>query len=144
MIEKKAGFTLVELLAVIVILATITLIAGNNAIEMTKKAKADAQGEMRNNLKEAALQYIMGNIYLEKCSETFSKEIDVNKDLSNVNATVNQKCVRTLKVSTLKDSGFFEDKRGYCDDNDEVIVYRYSVGTTQEYRAFIKDTACTK
>ncbi len=142
--KRKAGFTLVELLAVIVILSVITLVAGNRVVEMTAKQKVKAQEEMRNNLKEAALEYVMGNIYLEKCSETFSKEIDVNKNLTNVNAASNQKCVRTLKVLTLKNSGSFEDKRGYCNDNDEVIVYHYSVGATQEYRAFVKDTVCTK
>ena len=41
--KRKAGFTLVELLAVIVILSVITLVAGNRVVEMTAKQKVKAQ-----------------------------------------------------------------------------------------------------
>lgn len=137
---KKNGFTLAELLAVLVVLAIIILVASSSVAGIVANVKKKAQGEIRNNLKEAGLNYVIGNIYLEKCSVGFSNELK-NNNTSNVNS--NGACLRKVSVKTLKDNGIFEDEKKYCKDTDEVIVYRYNDGTNSEYRAYVSDTSCT-
>ena len=142
MIQKKNGFTLVELLAVIVVLAIIITIGITSVTAIMKRMKKNVSNEMRNNLKEAGITYVLDqNFHLEKCSSDFSKQMMQN-NISNLNSNIS--CVKSLDVATLKAENFFEDNKGYCKSTEKVIVYRYTddVGNS-EYRAYVDSRACT-
>ena len=94
--KKNSGFTLVELLAVIVILATIITIASSSVIAIMNKARKNMAHEVRNNLAETALTYVVENSYLEKCSVEFSKEIYENNNITNLNN--NTSCYKRVTV----------------------------------------------
>lgn len=150
-VEKKSGFTIIELLAVIVILAVLLIVGGSSVINIINKAKRDTAGEMRNNLKEAAISYVLENKYLTKCSLTFSKEMfeDENVNASNLNKPENKSCIERVTVGDLKKEGLFEDSKNVCKDTDAVIVYRYTAKNAtsgeeySEYKAYASDTTCT-
>lgn len=135
--QNKKGFTLVELLGVIVILAIVVSISTTSIFGLIKRSKDDIASDMRNSLKEAGLSYIMGNknIYLEKCP------INVEIDDDNKIMPDYQKCFKEIKVEELKSSGEFEDKKGYC-DNASVIVYRFTDGVISEYKSYVKEDYC--
>lgn len=141
--RSKKGFTIVELLAVIVILSIIIVLASTASTSILNKGRKNTQEEMRNNLKEAAVTYVVGRFYLEKCSTTFSREVNNNNNISNANNTANSSCVKFVTVGTLKNEGSFEDERGYCKDTDQVLVYKYNDGVNSDYRAFVSDDVCT-
>lgn len=137
--NKKKGFTLVELLAVIVILAIIITVASSSISKVIQKSKEDTAKEMQAAIKEAALTKVMGSIYLEKCSKTFSEEM-LNNNINNLNLDTN--CTKVLTVEDLINEKLFEDSRGNCKKNEKVIVYHYNDGTNSEYKAYVSDQAC--
>lgn len=138
--KKNSGFTLVELLAVIVILATIITIASSSVIAIMNKARKNMAREVRNNLAETALTYATENSYLEKCSVEFSKEVYENNNIANLNN--NTSCFKRVTVVELKNEGLFEDARGFCNNDDIVIVYRYNDGVNSEYKTYVSENAC--
>ena len=141
--NKKKGFTLVELLAVIVVLAIIVMTSSVGIVSVINNSKKTTSSEMRNNLKEAALSYSFSNMYLEKCSLSFSKEMEENNPI-HLDDAENISCIKKVTVETLKNKGFFEDNREYCKNSDEVVIYRYmdDLGNS-EYKAYVSDTVCT-
>ena len=140
MIQKKQGFTLIELIAVIAVLGIIITISAASVSGVMKKAKDKASEEIRANLREAAITYSLSEYKLQKCSESFSKEVYENKNITNYSSNTN--CAVQISVATLKEEGFFEDSKNYCLDTDMVMVYRYKNGENSEYKAYVSDTAC--
>ena len=138
----KKGFTLIELITTIVILAIIIIIGQNAITGIIKNTRENAIKEVQNNVKEMALSYVMGKFYLEKCSPTFSNEVNINHNISNANNNDNKNCVKFVSIATLKTMGSFNDDRGYCKDTEEVMIYRYNDGVNSEYRAFLNDSVC--
>ena len=92
---NKKGFTLAELLGVIVVLSIIVSIAGLSVISVMNKAKNKTFAEMTDNLKDAAKTCYLDN----------------ELDATNCNT-----------VKKLKDNGYFEDNKDYC-DNDIFISF---------------------
>lgn len=142
--RKNCGFTLVELLAVIVVLAVVITLASRTVFRIIRNTKEQTAFEMRESLKEAALTYSFTNSHLTKCSVSFSKELYENNNASHLNDAINASCLIKIRVDTLKNAGLFEDNHEYCNNNDEVVVYRYtdSLGNS-EYKAYASDTTCT-
>ena len=138
---KKNGFTIVELLAVIVVLAIIITVASSSVISVVNNSRKKMASEVRNNLKESALTYSMDHLHLEKCDPIFSEEM-VNNNITNLNASSNATCIQKVTVEEVKNAGVFEDKRGFCDNSDVVIIYRYNSGEYSEYKAYVSDDAC--
>lgn len=138
--KKNSGFTLVELLAVIVLLAIVITIASSSVIGILNKSKKNMSEEVRNNLKEAALAYALETIRLEPCGVTFSKEIFEEQNINNLNSNTN--CFKRITVDEVKKSGLFEDERGFCNQDDVIIVYRYSDGVNTEYKAYTSNDIC--
>lgn len=141
--NRKKGFTLVELLAVMVVLAIIITIASSSVYRLVNRAKEDTAREMRNSLKEAALNYVMGNIHLDKCPS-----VDSDKDYTEEEIeALPSSCKKVLTAQTLIESTDFEDPRGFCyrknADNAEVIVYRFNGNDgNSEYKAFVNEKYC--
>lgn len=96
---KKRGFTLPELLGVIVILAIIIGVVGMSAVSIVNKSKNQLQKEIEENLHDAAVTYA----------------------IENKNTT-------TVLVKTLVDKGYFEDKKTYCNRNASITLKRTSTG----------------
>jgi len=137
MIRENKGFTLMELLAVIVIIAVVVSVASVSINAVTKNAREKASEEMRGSLKDAAIIHALDSVYLQKCTGNFSE--------SDYSSWSRRKCATKITVSTLKSKGLFEDNRGYCSNDTEVIVYRYSDETSvnSNYDAYVSDDACT-
>ncbi len=141
----KKGFTIVELLAVIVIMAIVVLIGGSSVLGILNRTRNDTAKEMRENLKEVALSYAFENVHIKTCSKEFSKEMFVDNNIANLNKPENESCIARIKVETLKKEGMFEDNQNHCADEDIVVIYRYvdDFGNS-EYKAYTSDTTCTK
>lgn len=139
--KKNSGFTLTELLAVIVILAIIISLATGSVIAIMNKAKKNMAREVRGNLEETALSYALENKRLEKCSIDFSKEIYEDKNITNLNLNTN--CFVRVTVEELVTEGLFEDARGFCKKEDVIIVYRYDDGINSEYKTYTSEETCT-
>jgi prepilin-type N-terminal cleavage/methylation domain-containing protein len=138
--NKKNGFTLVELLAVIVILAIVGSVATLTTVHIIKISQEKVSSDMRNTLKDTAITYAISSFKLKKCSVDFSKSVYEKGDISKYEN--NTDCARIITVKTLKEDGIFEDNQNHCKDSDEVIVYRYNDGENSEYKAYISDSAC--
>lgn len=136
---KKNGFTLVELLAVIVVLAIIIGIASSSTFRLVKRAREQTASEMRLALGEAGVNYVMGNIHLEKCPVG----IEIN-DTNKENVTF-KNCFVVLKSSKLIESEF-EDPGHHCyvagGEDAEVIVYRFNDGISSDYKAYVNEEYC--
>lgn len=143
--KRKNGFTLVELLAVIVVLATIISLATGSIISILNKSREKLAEEVRHNFAEVAVSYVTENIVLEKCSVRFSEKLANNElDAAMLNSEENKSCYTKVTVQMVKnEKGMFEDARGFCSDTDTIIVYRYNddLGNS-EYKSFISDTIC--
>ena len=141
----KKGFTIVELLAVIVIMAIVVLIGGSSVLGILNRTRNDTAKEMRENLKEVALSYAFENVHIKTCSKEFSKEMFVDNNIANLNKPENESCIARIKVETLKKEGMFEDNQNHCADEDIVVIYRYvdDFGNS-EYKAYTSDTTFTK
>lgn len=92
---NKKGFTLAELLGVIVVLSIIVSIAGLSVISVMNKAKNKTFAEMTDNLKDAAKTCYLDNELKQENCDTVKK---------------------------LKDNGYFEDNKDYCDNTITITI----------------------
>ena len=138
--RKNGGFTLVELLGVLVIISFLITISTGSVLVILNRSRQKMASEIRNHLGEAALTYVVDHATLAKCSQEFSKEIYEDKNVTNLN--LNSTCFRRVTVGELVNSGVFEDNRGVCSNEDIVIVYRYFDGINSEYKTFISEDTC--
>jgi len=141
---KRNGFTLVELLGVIVILAIITLIAVPNVTGLLRREKEQTLKVVKENLDDAALTYAkeqvdLGNIKLNRCA--------TNVEVSNSNYTTystgSNKCATKVKVSVLLNGGYFDDDNSYCNKDKEIIIYKYYNGNYDEVKVNVPDDTCS-
>lgn len=139
---NRKGFTLVELLAVIVVLAILIGIATPNVIGLLRKQKDNTTNIVLTNLNDAAVSYAKEQISLNKLHLS-SCDFEIN-DENTAKANLNQgkKCVKAYNIGVLKSNGTFEDKQNSCDSNKEIYVYNYSNGNYTEIKTFIPDDTC--
>lgn len=104
---NKKGFTLAELLGVIVVLSIIVSIAGLSVISVMNKAKNKTFAEMTDNLKDAAKTCYLDN----------------ELDATNCNT-----------VKELKDNGYFEDNKDYCDNDITISFSKNSDDYSDDYQ----------
>lgn len=134
---NKKGFTLVELLATVVILGVLITIASFSATVMINNAKKKAGSLAVTNLKEAAITYYkQNNIKLTKCNEGFMVDGD---NTSSCITSANE-----ITVKELIEAGAFTDTKNICDKNATVTVYRYvdEDSGTDELKSYVDDYAC--
>ena len=94
--KKNSGFTIVELLAVIVILAILITIASVSVISVINKSREKMSQEIRGNLKETAISYVIGKYPLTKCSDTIINTIEKGNNVSD------NSCLKKITINTLK------------------------------------------
>ena len=83
---KKNGFTLIEILVVIVLLAAVSVAVGVNMSGMNERQKAKQIKEYNETLEKAACVYAETNNILTNSEVTVKKLIDsgfINKNLKN-------------------------------------------------------------
>ena len=134
---NKKGFTLVELLATVVILGVLITIASFSATAMINNAKKKAGSLAVSNLKEAAITYYkQNNIKLSKCTAGFMVDGD------NTSSCITK--ANEVTVNTLIEAGAFTDTKNACDKNATVTVYRYVDPDSgiDELRSYVDDYAC--
>lgn len=122
---KKNGFTLVELLAVIVILALLLTIAVPNVISISQRIRKNMYCSKIENIESAAKIY--GQDYIDDISSTerirVSKLIDNNiykkEDKNCVLGNSNKPCVKDPRNNSMMDNDLItitiKDKRVYAE-----------------------------
>ncbi len=128
---NKKGFTLVELLAVIVVLGIIITIAGISVTSAINRSKKSVNTEIESNLEDAAVTYAIdnGNNFSGICQD----------DCINSNNCL-EDCITNVTVSELINAGYFEDNNGSCNSEKEIKLYKLE----NSYRAVVEKGTCTK
>lgn len=148
MLKNKKGFTLLELLSVIVVIAILSTLAATISLGMIDKMKDKVAIEMRGSLQDAALTWAVSQkkLFLEKCTQEFSNQFEnQNLDINTISDT--EKCAKKVDVGTLINDNIFEDPKEYCAKNEKVIIYHYCNSndkTTRvcEYKSYVNENAC--
>lgn len=113
---NKKGFTLAELLGVIVVLAIIISISGISVVSIINKSRLKVSKEMEDNLKEAAITYV-----IDKKIKDFPAEIS---------------------VQDLIDDYYFEDDKNHCEREAIIKVESVSNGSVKDYKATVDANIC--
>ncbi len=114
--KKKNGFTLMELLAVIVILAILVGLGSFVAIKAINSSRRKAAEIREDSLRDAAITYaIDSNLNLSTCPVGFSP--DNYNNFSAIN------CYAVVTVQFLKVNDFFDDPKNGCLNTGEVLIY---------------------
>ena len=126
--NNKKGFTLVELLAVVVILGTIATVATFSVFGIIDKQKESLLKEQIANLKDAAQSYyIKSKKYLEVCPSPANPTSLMAMPESSL------KCGMKISVSELITKNFFENKNNICDSSKSVLIYKASATDINVY-----------
>ncbi len=137
---KDKGFTLVELIVVIAILGLLAGLASYSIVSILQRSQNMTSDEMENNLGDAAVTYGLAEIFLEKCTPGFQIKANSLSDPTNPTSS----CFRKVKVSYLKDNGYFNDDGNHCNQDAEVYIYNYveQANGSGEYRAYVPKGTC--
>ncbi len=133
---NKQGFTLVEILAVVVILAMLMMVGGISVFNVIDESKKKLLEEQIKGLGDTAITYVQKK-HFTTCPLEF--------DAKNPIASQKNKCYREILVSKLIEEGVFENKNDLCKDivNKPIIVYRYNAGSYSELRSYIPEGTCS-
>lgn len=135
---KKNGFTLVELLAVIAVLAILILVAAPNVIRMIGKQQDKLTEQALNDLKDAAVSYASANVFLKACADGFEP--------TSVDSTSVSGCTVKISVEELVTKQYFRDDSNHCKHDGYVLVYRYinkkNGNDVDEFRAYADESSC--
>ena len=139
---NNKGFTLVELLAVIVILALLITVAVPNVIKYFSSGN--------ETLTKGAMEDL-GDAALTASTEKFIKKCSDGKEYKDMTQEEISSCSITYTVQELIDQGYFRDDSKYCKRDAKVYVYRYTKasasGTKEtdgidEKKYYVEDGAC--
>ena len=130
---KKKGFTLVELLAVIVILAVIALIATPMIMDVIEKSRRGAAIESVNGILEAAENYQLESM-LE--GEEYQQTIDLTGDILTYKGSKPESGILVIgennQMSIIAKIGKYCVEKGY-DESPKIIDREDCVGDTSVY-----------
>lgn len=140
---KDKGFTLIEMLIIVGLIAIIVTVAGASIVNVVQRGSDQSAEMMEKNLKDAALTYGVSKIFLKKCTPGFEPS---ESSLSDPNDSSNS-CTKSVKVSYLINNGYFEDDGERCNKEVDIILYNYvepgnSEDAITEYRAYIPANTC--
>lgn len=116
---NNKGFTLVELLAVIVILALLAIVAGVSVLSIMKKATSNTNDIVVKNLEDAAITYGLDKLNIpNSCAVNF-----VLTDINDL--AVPSNCITKITVKKLKDEGYFTDTKNVCKETVNIGIYKF-------------------
>lgn len=131
---NKRGFTLVEVLAVVSILAILMTLAGVSVFSIINDSQSKLLEEQIKGLSDTAITYLEKKYFVD-CPGDF--------DPKNPNSTLKNKCYREVSVEELVSSGFFENKNDLCDLEKKIIVYREKSGNYSELKSYVSEDVCS-
>lgn len=147
---KSKGFTIVELLGAITVLAILMVVATTAVASMMNKQKNSLNSMAEENVDDAAISYFVGKkkVYMPPCktgsggSVTFTQaqvdefnknnasgfdETDVANNRTNfsgASSVADKACINFVTVKTLIDEGLLEDSSGACKKDSIILVYK--------------------
>ena len=121
----KKGFTLVELLAVIVVLALLTLIATPVVFRYIKQGQETTKNETLKNVKDAALDYA-----LEHSKNTTFISNDCATTAEDPNG-VSSSCKKTITVEKLINDGYYNDAGKRLKRDGVITIYKFKYTNDQ-------------
>jgi len=143
---NKKGFTLSELLGVVVVLAIIIGVAMMSTTTIMNKSKNKLYSEMEETLKDVTVTYIISSNNSISGTNNTSDSIKNAKCVENSSGAVNcvGKCEENVSVATLKDEGLFEDNKNYCSGSVKVkVVCNKAAGKiVEDYEVTVPENTC--
>ena len=126
---EKNGFTLVELLEVIVVIILVKVLIMNNFFGILGDSKDKIDEIQLNNLKEAVILYAKDN-NIKNCALYCTEEqklTDVCVNNKNY-CKENPESSKRVTLNTLITNKYFTDKGNSCNPkNTEILVYMYNI-----------------
>lgn len=156
---NRKGFTLVELLAVIVVLAILAVVATPNIISLLNHSKKNTTEIVLNNLRDATTGYVKEQVSLKKINlsscnfeindkqtadnnTNYRMSINNNKTETKSNIGKGSQCVAAIQINALEMNGIFDDKDNSCNKTSYVYAYKYNNGNYTGIKVFIPDKTC--
>ncbi len=117
---NQKGFTLVEILAVIVVLGILMTVAGIGVTKVINDSRDKLIEDQMKSLADTAINYVANEgFFFDACPEGFNPTSPTTSEKN--------KCYREVTVESLIQSGLFDNQKDVCNPNKFVLVYREGV-----------------
>lgn len=121
---KKNGFTLTELIAIIVIIGILSLIVVPNVVSYIRNAQETSKEEILRNVKDAALDYAMENskkstFIPNNCAVDYIVTDDKPLNLPSGCSRV------SVSVETLVSNNYYKDDAKKLKRDGTITIYKY-------------------
>lgn len=135
--KKKNGFTLIEMIAVISIMAVLLAFSGIAVFGVIDTSQDELLEDQIAALSDTAITYVTSiKKKLSTCSNTF----DPASPTTNAS---DASCYIAVKVSTIINNGYFKNHNSLCNPDKDVIVYRKNYGGYTEIKGYVPDNTCS-